>query len=87
MWIVGPIQFWRGYVIYLNFLFFLKGDSVIKQFKIPRKPRENPRKTRGKPGENPVQTPGNPQENPGKTQGKPWEWGSTDERPGSDHVT
>ena len=80
MRIVGPIQFWRGCVIFKRLRNFSqkkeeekKGQPRENPGQTPGKPRDNPGKTLGKPQENPGQTTGKPQENPGTPPGKPRE--------------
>ena len=81
MRITGPIQFWRGCMIYLFFLererscviFLKKRKKRGKEKKIPGKPLENLGKTRENPGK-PWENPGKTQKNPEKTPGKPREY-------------
>ena len=95
MRIVGPIQFWRGCVIYqIFFVLFIQVALFFstnkKNGKTPGKPRktpenpwntpEKPQATQGKPWENP----GKPYENVGKTPGNPGKnpWENPRETPG-----
>ena len=65
MRVVGPIQFWRGCVIYQQKKYIYR-LSIFSKKKVLGKPWENHGKTPGNPGN----TPGKQPQNPGKTLGE-----------------